>query len=112
MIMEYYIRGYHNDVYEGYVTKLYLKLGYYQNKNIRIEVWEENEGPFAVLTKNLINISDFGNYAYIDTNNCPWAENFIKEFNLGTKTKQLRTSGYVEYPLYKLNMEEIKKNIL
>lgn len=56
--------------------------------------------PFAVLTVNLCDGMANEEYAYVDTNNCPWAEEFIKENNLGTPTGLMGYSGYCSYPLY------------
>ena len=43
------------------------------------------------------------NMAYIDTNNCPWAEEFLKDNNLAEDTGTTGLSGFCEYPLYKFN---------
>ena len=61
--------------------------------------------PFARLTVNLGRQNN--GYAYVDTNNCPWAEDFIKENGLGEFTGKICRSGFCEYPLYKFNMEKI-----
>ena len=47
--------------------------------------------------------------AYIDTNNCPWAESILTENNWGVPTGKQMASGFCIYPLYKLNLEEISK---
>ena len=61
--------------------------------------------PFATLTVNLGRMN-YG-YAYVDTNNCPWAEEFIAENGLGEPTGKTCCSGFCVYPLYKFNMEKI-----
>ena len=38
---------------------------------------------------------------YVDTNNMPSAEKFIRENNLGEFTGEVEYSGFCEYPLYK-----------
>ena len=47
--------------------------------------------------------------AYVDTNNCPWAEDFIKEYRLGDDTWIREQSGFCTYPLYKFDMDRIKE---
>ena len=61
--------------------------------------------PFATLTVNL-GRQNYG-YAYVDTNNCPWAEKFIEENGLGEFTGKTCVSGFCCFPLYKFNMEVI-----
>lgn len=45
----------------------------------------------------------------IDTNNCPWAIEFIKNNGLGKVTGRTVRSGYCMYPVAKLNVGEIVK---
>lgn len=71
----------------------------------------EDFSPFAVLTVNLQDDLVFGNYAYVDTNNCPWAEEFIKENKLGVPTGLVGFGGYCEYPLYKFDMDKVTSNV-
>lgn len=71
---------------------------YASNRNLAISVYEENGEPFAILTVNLAFLMP--DYAFVDVNNCPWAEDFIRDNNLGTFTGTKRQSGFCEYPLY------------
>ena len=66
--------------------------------------WED----FAVITVNLVN-SPYGDgqyqdesHAYIDTNNCPWAEEFLQENGIAKPDPRdiYGMSGYCTYPLY------------
>ena len=66
--------------------------------------WED----FAVITVNLVN-SPYGDvkyqdesHAYIDTNNCPWAEEFLQENGIANPDPRdiYGMSGYCTYPLY------------
>lgn len=56
--------------------------------------WEE----YATLTVNL----GFGTkrMAYLDTNNCPWVEQFLNENGLADATGIEQRSGHCTYPLY------------
>lgn len=84
---------------------------YANNNNIAIQLYSDSEGypePFATLTVNLVPLNS-DKLAYIDANNCPWAVDFIKEYNLGTPTGNMMGSGYCTYPEYEMNLEELKK---
>ena len=83
---------------------------YSYNNNLAIQMWTEVEGypePFATLTVNL----NYGklpeNKAFIDINNCPWAEEFIRENKLGKPTGEIGYSGFCEYPMYEFNLDKI-----
>lgn len=43
----------------------------------------------------------------IDTNNCPWAMEFIKQHGFGQATGRMVRSGYCTYPVVKLDIEKI-----
>lgn len=80
---------------------------YANNDNLAIVLWNDTEGPIATLTVNLDYLMP--GYAYVDINNCPWAEEFIKEYALGEPTGRFRESGYCTYPLYKFHHSTFKK---
>lgn len=90
-----------------------LSINHYMADNsIAIELWNEEDGPIAMLTVCLCNPTLNENEAYVDTNNCPWALDFISENNLGVDTDMTRSSGYCIYPLVAFNMEELEKHIV
>ena len=85
------------------------KATYAENGNLALKMrgfdkkyglWE----PFATLTVNLSKKLP-ANRAYVDTNNCPWAEEFIEENGLGEFCGSFGFSGYCMYPLYEFDME-------
>lgn len=78
---------------------------YCDNGGIAVSLWSPSVGPLATLTVNLEDV-EFG-YAYIDTNNCPWAEEFLKENGIAEFTGRTRRSGYCVYPLYKFDLEKL-----
>ena len=45
--------------------------------------------------------------SFVDTNNCPWAEDFIAEYELGEFANAYQQSGFCTYPLYKFDMEQV-----
>lgn len=84
----------------------------YLNDNLAVSVVSAEDGePLATLTVNLDVLMP--GYAFVDTNNCPWAEDFIRENKLGEPTGTTRKSGYCTYPLYEFYnsvFEEEEKN--
>lgn len=63
--------------------------------------------PYATLTVNFKKLPE--NMVYLDTNNCPWAEDIVEELNLGEPTDCFEFSGFCVYPQYRLNIDKIKE---
>lgn len=78
----------------------------YYNGNLAITLTCDNGEPYGNLTTNLDNKLP-ENMAYVDTNNMPDAERFIKENDLGEDTGLIAKSGYCTYPLYKFNIDKM-----
>lgn len=81
---------------------------YYCGDNLAIRLITEDGEPFAILSVNLPEWTLPNNIAFVDTNNCPWAEKFISDNKLGRPTGITGTSGYCTYPLYRFDMEKLK----
>lgn len=67
---------------------------------------EKHEGyiePYATLTVSFGEFISIKNAAYVDTNNCPFAEVLIQRESIGEKTTLTKRSGFCEYPLYVFN---------
>lgn len=93
-------------VYEG----VHLYVGRYQADNsVEIQVWNTEDGPIATLTVCLCDRSLGEGEAYIDTNNCPWAVDFIEQEGLGKRTGRTGRSGYYTYPVVKFDMQKVKE---
>ena len=60
--------------------------------------------PFMMLTKSLGEFIGIKNAAYIDTNNCPFA-NQLFEKGIARDTGLKKTSGRCEYPLWIFNKD-------
>lgn len=80
--------------------------------SLAIELVSESEGPFARLTVCLEDDLGLpyilaGDEAFVDTNNCPWAVDFIKENGLGEPTGRTARSGFCVYPLYRFNLKKL-----
>lgn len=88
----------------GNYENVEMTKGKYMNGNLAIQLWND-EGQVATLTVNLSQKLPAG-YAYVDTNNCPWAEEFIKEYGLGKATGLYESSGWCTYPLYDFRESE------
>ena len=73
---------------------------YRNNNSLAIILTCTNGEPFATLTVNLNSGLEGEDFAFVDTNNCPWAEDFIRENALGTPTGLTQRSGFCTYPLY------------
>lgn len=64
------------------------------------------EEPFSTLTVWLFPMDAEDRMAFVDTNNNPWAEKFLKENGLATDTGERMSSGYCTYPLYQFKTEK------
>ena len=69
------------------------------------------EEPYAVITVNLDGTT-YGNSqhqsdvrAFVDTNNYPWAEEFLTRNGLAKACEIYGRSGFCTYPLYEFNLE-------
>ena len=86
-----------NDIYSG-IVEVKMSKAQYRNGNTALQLWC-SDGPYATLSVNLCNLDD-PHLVYLDTNNCPWAEEFVKENNLGHPMAMHMRSGWCTYPLY------------
>ena len=94
----------------GETINLGLEISNYcvPNKNVYIGVIDIDDGDlYADLTVWIEPLPE--NMVAINVNDWSEAEEFIKKFNLGKSTGKYLTSGYCTYPVYELNMENIKK---
>ena len=81
-------------------------------KNLAIQLNKHTDAdtawpPFAVITKNFCEAVLPKDLAYVDTNNCPWAEQFITENGIGVSMQETLQSGYCTYPLYKFFLDNL-----
>lgn len=85
-----------------------LAVGRYQlDGSIAVEIVSKREGPVARITVCLCDLS-LGEYeSYIDTNNCPWAVNFLKSKGLAKMTGRKRRSGYCMYPAMEFDKDKL-----
>lgn len=82
---------------------------YANNGSLFMELLDkETYEPYSSLTVNLWNELP-ENMAFIDTNNCPEAEIFIKENELGSFTGYREQSGFCKYPLYEFDLNKLRE---
>jgi hypothetical protein len=82
---------------------------YHYGGGIAIELIEVKEGePFACLTVNLPSYSHKENCAFVDTNNCSWAIDFLEEHKLAKPTGFMGMSGFCIYPEYEFDISKMQ----
>lgn len=95
--------------YGTYENCYLLKGNYMADNSIALEIWNDEEGPIANLTTCLGKA--FEGCSFLDTNNSPWAEDFVKELGIAKPTRLDRRSGYCIYPLYKFNENKVNEYV-
>lgn len=91
----------------GTTEKVTLEVTRYATKphNLAIQLWCD-DGPYATLTVNLGKMLE-SDKAYLDTNNFPEAEAFVKKYKLAEPTGNYAFSGFCAYPLYKFDLAKL-----
>lgn len=98
--------------YLGEVWPITLQEKQYQNRNLAIQMWdhddEDGPEPFAAMTVN------FGerlpkNQAYLDTNNLPGIDAWVRKHRLGRPLGKERVSGFCTYPLYEFDLARVRQ---
>ena len=80
------------------------------NDTLAILLMEAETGEeYDVSTTNIdeSNIFEDQTHAFVDTNNCPWAEKFLIENKIATPMGIYGHSGYCRYPLYAFDITDI-----
>ena len=100
-------------------AECYIILNRYKADNtLAIDLVSTDGEPITRLTTctnngyKVINAPD--NISFVDINNNPTAMNFIDEYKLGEPVRIngriiAYASGFCEYPLYKFNLDELRK---
>lgn len=94
--------------YNTYEVNVFKAI-YANNSSLAVFLETTDGEPFCNLTVNITDGVAGEEYQYVDTNNCPWALDFIKSNDLGTPTGIVGYSGFCEYPLVKFNLDKIKE---
>lgn len=89
---------------------IYIKEHRYVNGNLALQAYCAEDGtPYARLTVNLpdgVSVPHTA-LAYIDTNNCPWASDFLIKNGLGVPFGIFGYSGFCSYPLFEILLQKI-----
>lgn len=87
----------------------WLRIGRYcADDSMAIEIWNREDGPIARITVYIAGSRLAEDEVVIDTNNCPWAEDFIMKYGLGIETARTVRSGFCEYPVVKLDVKKMR----
>ena len=80
---------------------------YANNNTLALFLITEEGEPFSNLTVNLVDSAVWADKttAFVDTNHCPWAEEFIKANGLGAPVGYVAQSGFCAYPLYSFYLD-------
>lgn len=102
-----------NSFGKEYNVEVY-RSAYTENNTPAVMLVTDEGEPFAILTVNIEdsnNLERFGykDAAFVDVNNCPWAESFLTENGLAKPLGLHGVSGYCEYPLYRFFLDRIKE---
>ncbi|MBR1741554.1 MAG: DUF4313 domain-containing protein [Lachnospiraceae bacterium] len=90
--------------------EVFLEVGEYQaDGSPAVELYTGDGELITVITVCLMDLFLEAGESYVDTNNCPWALDFIKEYSLGEPTGRTRKSGFCTYPLVRFDMEKLKE---
>ncbi|OUM63119.1 hypothetical protein PIROE2DRAFT_10431 [Piromyces sp. E2] len=90
--------------------KLMIQVSKYEvYENTFLTFFDMEEGPFCRITVNIIPFNDPA-LACIDTNNHPFLEDIIKEYDLGEPIGISIPSGFCRYPVYRFNLTQIEKH--
>lgn len=99
----------------GPTTPVTVRLTKYQNNNtlaVQLICAKAPWSPFATITVNLYGSNPFAGmqsdkHAFVDTNNCPWVEEFLEENHIAKFTGWSAPSGFCDYPLYEFDKDAV-----
>lgn len=95
-------------IYDG----VFLRVGEYRGDgSVAIQAWNRQDGCICTLTVCLCDPGLEEGESYIDTNNCPWAIEFIEKEGLGKRTGIFGHSGFCTYPIVKFDMEKVRERM-
>lgn len=99
----------------GPTTPVTVRFTKYPSNNTLAVQLIEATSPWCVFATITVNLQgtlfefdrhqDETKYAYLDTNNCPWVEQFLEENGIAKHTGFFGLSGYCTYPLYEFDQE-------
>ena len=101
------------DVFGEKIEVVVRKVSYADNGSLAVYLFLDKTydyEPYALLTVNLQESDENEkDEAYLDKNNLPYAETFVKEYGLATPTGRVAYSGFCRYPLYKFDLARLNE---
>ena len=87
-----------------------VKTTYTNNGSVALILFDsETKEEFDIITVNLEDSLADEKSAYLDTNNCRWAEDFLIKNKLGKFAQSYGYSGFCVYPLYEIAVDKIEE---
>lgn len=95
----------------GTYHNCYLEIGRYVTDDTMaiIILSPDCLGPVAKITVWAPEISLAKDEIVLDTNNCPWALDLVKKYELGSDTGRRAASGFCVFPIMKMNLIQLRK---
>ena len=93
-------------------TKVWLSIAQYKDNGcLGLMLNTEYDGEEVEYCRLTVNIMPYlpPFFAYLDTNNVPCAEQFVKENKLGVFAGIMGNSGYCSYPLYRFDKDRLRE---
>ena len=89
-------------------VKVFLSVWEYQAWWLYLLLVEEETGEDYCDLSAFVKSLEKRNQMCVDVNNCPNAEEFIREYNLWVKVWEI-DSGFVTYPIYEMDLDELRE---
>ena len=89
-------------------VKVFLSVWEYQAWWLYLLLVEEETGEDYCDLSVFVKPLEKRNQICVDINNCPNAEEFIREYNLWVKVWEI-DSGFVTYPIYEMDLDELRE---
>lgn len=98
----------------GPTTPVTVRFTKYSNNNTLAVQLICAKAPWETYASITVNLGGSGNpfagmqsnkHAFVDTNNCPWVQEFLEDNHIAKFTGWLAPSGFCEYPLYEFNKD-------
>ena len=96
--------------YATYKDCYFIINKYQMSDGVALEIWNDEDGPIARITTCITPVFK-ANEAYLDTNNCPWAEELVKKLGIAKHANGLAISGFCRYPLYEFDMDKVNEYV-
>lgn len=83
---------------------LHIEADEYRDGTLYLAAVTEDGEYYADITVCLDHPWTSSEYAFVDINNAPWAEEMIRDLAIGEPTGMTEKRGFCTYPLYRFNI--------